>query len=79
MRLLLDGHCSPTIAEKLRALGHDVVSVKERPDLVGKDDHSLFLVIVTEQRAILTEHWPDFHNEMRRAPAASLPQHRPTD
>jgi len=70
VRLLLDEHYSPTIAEKLRALGHDVVSVKERPELVGKDDHSLFLVIVTEQRAILTENWPDFHNEMRQASAA---------
>lgn len=27
-------------------------------------------MIVTEQHAILTEHWPDFHNEMRQASAA---------
>ena len=60
MRLLLDELYSTTIAEELRALGHDVVSVKERPELVGMRDQELFAVMAAERRAILTENWGDF-------------------
>ena len=36
--MLLDEHYSPEIARRLRAMGHDVVSVKERKDLIGLPD-----------------------------------------
>lgn len=55
------------IAERLRDRGHDVVSVNERPELIGRDDHTLFLAMVGEQRAILTENVADFSAEMRNA------------
>ena len=60
MRLLLDELYSPKIAQQLRARGHDVVAVKERPELVGLGDAALFDVAAAEQRAIVTENWPHF-------------------
>lgn len=60
MRLLLDEHFSPRIARELRARGHDVVAVAERPDLVGRSDARLLEVIAGEGRAILSEDVADF-------------------
>lgn len=60
MRLLLDEHYSPAIAEQLRQRGHDVVAVKERPGLVGLEDAELFSLAQAERRAILTENWADY-------------------
>ena len=51
-----------TLAEQLRARGHDVVSVHE-PDYVhleGAPDVDLFAVAVADDRAILTENVADF-------------------
>ena len=60
MRLLLDELYTKAIAEQLRDLGHDVVAVSERPELVGLPDAELFSLMVTERRAIVTENWADF-------------------
>ena len=60
MRLLLDEHYSPTIADELRKRGHDVVSVKERDDLPGLSDL---------RRALLTENVADVMQLVRDAAA----------
>lgn len=51
---------SPAIAERLRAAGHDVVAVKERPDLIGLPDRQLLLAAEADRRAIVTENVKDF-------------------
>lgn len=51
---------APAIAEQLRALGHDVVAVKERPELQNIDDPSLLREASVERRPILTENAADF-------------------
>ena len=72
MKLVLDEHYSKLIAEQLRARGHDVVSVKERPDLEGLRDEQLFPLMAAEQRAILTENWADFGRLMQQAAASGM-------
>lgn len=67
MKLLLDEHYAKQIAEELRTRGHDVVSVKERPELEGLRDVQLFALLPAEQRAILTENWADYDRLLRRA------------
>jgi hypothetical protein len=74
LRLLLDEHYSPRIAEQLRARGHDVVAVKEREDLIGRSDRELFDAMATEGRAIVTENWADFRRLLDEA-AASRTSH----
>lgn len=60
LKLLLDEHYSPEIARQLRQRGHDVVSVKERPELVSLDDRALLVRMTHERRAIVTENAADF-------------------
>ena len=60
VKLCLDEHYSAQIAERLRDAGHDVISVKERPDLVSLPDGALLAVMAAEQRAFLTENVGDF-------------------
>ena len=60
MKLLLDEMLSPAIARALRARGHDVVAVKERPEWVALSDHDLLAVARSEQRAIVTANLRDF-------------------
>jgi Domain of unknown function (DUF5615) len=60
LRLLLDEHYSPKIAEALRERDHDVVSVKERGDLRGLSDRELWGRAAAEQRALMTENVADF-------------------
>jgi hypothetical protein len=67
VRLVLDELYSKKIAEQLRERGHDVVAVKERPDLEGLKDEELFASMPAEQRAILTENWADYDRLMRHA------------
>ena len=69
MRLLLDEHFSPKIADELRKRGHDVVSVKERDDLWGLGDLQLWNSAATEGRALLTENVADFMPLVREAAA----------
>ena len=60
MKLLLDEHYTPEIARELRARGHDVLAVKERPELVSRSDRLLFAAMAAEKRAIATEDVGDF-------------------
>lgn len=74
MRLLLDEHYSPRIAQQLRRRGHEVVSVSERAELIGLSDSVLLRVAGAERRAIVTENVADFV-ELTRQFAASDEEH----
>jgi len=61
LRLLLDEHFPPEIAERLREdLGHDVVSVSGTLRLEGKADAFLLDHAAGERRAIVTQDIRDF-------------------
>jgi Domain of unknown function (DUF5615) len=60
VRLLLDEHYPPEIAEQLRGRGHDVIAVKERPHLIGRSDRVQFAGSRDERRAIVTEDVGDY-------------------
>jgi len=60
VKLLLDEHLSPEIARQLRARGHDVIAVGERPSLRGRSDRVRFASLPDEQRAIVTHDLGDF-------------------
>jgi hypothetical protein len=60
LKLMLDEHYAPAIASQLRGRGHDVVAVKERPDLVSLGDDELLRRMLAEGRAIVTENVSDF-------------------
>ena len=66
MRLLLDEHFSPRIAEQLRGRGHDVIGVVEA-SMGGRSDPDLLAFATSERRAILTENVTDFIELARRA------------
>ena len=71
VRLLLDEHLSPEIARQLRARGHDVIAVKERPELIGRSDRVHFASMPEQRRAIVTQDLGDFRPllaEAMRAP-----------
>ena len=61
MRLLLDEHLSPAIAEQLKARGHDVVTVAEA-GLVGLADERVLAWAVREGRAVVTNNIRDFRS-----------------
>jgi hypothetical protein len=46
---------------------HDVISVHERADLEALEDHRLFALLADERRAIVTENWAEFQEQMHRA------------
>lgn len=73
MRLLIDEMYSPVIAERLRKLGHDALSVIEQPDLAGHDDLEVWAYAVSHRRAIVTENGADFLAIARRGSAMSEP------
>ncbi len=74
MRLLHDEHFSPLVARRLRnQLGHDVLAVTERPELLGLSDEALFEVARAERRALVTENAADFMTLVRTASASSSP------
>lgn len=60
IRLLLDEHYAPEIADRLRADGHDVVAVVAEVDLQGQPDAELFRRAAGEGRRIVTENIKDF-------------------
>ena len=72
-RLLLDEMFSPAIAAELRALGHDVIAVVDRPDLRSKSDQDVFAWANTEKRWLLTENVKDFRPIMLQALPAGTP------
>jgi hypothetical protein len=75
VRLLLDEHYSKIIAERLRERGHDVVAAAERSDLAGLQDTELFELMQVERRAIVTENWADFQQQMRYAEEQGVVHH----
>ncbi|HTW09500.1 MAG TPA: DUF5615 family PIN-like protein [Acidimicrobiales bacterium] len=76
MKLLIDEMFPATLAEQLRARGHDVVSVHdpEHRTLEGAPDEEVFLAAASAGRALVTENVPDF----RRVEAATLAKGEPS-
>ncbi len=70
MKLLLDEMYPATVAEQLRARGHDVFSIHdpEYRRLEGVPDDEVFAAAVAEGRALVTENVSDF----RRLEAEAL-------
>ena len=64
---------SPAVAAELRALGHDVIAVADRPDLRSKSDEEIFAWGSAEKRWLLTENVKDFRPIMLRALQARPP------
>jgi hypothetical protein len=64
-----------TLAERLRARGHDVISIHEPPqrDLEGAADAEVFRFAAELGRALVTENVPDY----RRLEAAALAAGKP--
>ena len=60
MKLLVDEHYPPRIAEQLRERGHDAVAVQEEADLRGMADPELFAEAQRRNRALLTENAADY-------------------
>ena len=60
MKLLLDEHYPPSLAEQLRERGHDAVAVQEEVDLRGMLDPDLFAEAQRRDCALLTENTADF-------------------
>ena len=75
MRLLLDEMYSPTIAEQLRARGHDVASVHdpEYRTLEGEPDEEVWAAALAADRVLMTENVQDF----RRIDADALSRAQP--
>jgi predicted nuclease of predicted toxin-antitoxin system len=73
VRLLLDGMFSPAIAAELRELGHDVITIADRPDLRSKSDEEVFAWASAERRWLLTENVKDFRPIMLRSLLAGPP------
>jgi hypothetical protein len=66
VKLLLDEMISAVIAEQLRARGHDVEAVSERPALRGMADDELFEYARTAHRSLVTYNRDDFLELDRR-------------
>jgi hypothetical protein len=67
LKLLLDEMHTRIIAEQLRARGHDVEAVTERPALRSQEDSALLRVAALEGRALVTEdasHFSRLFDEM---------------
>jgi predicted nuclease of predicted toxin-antitoxin system len=75
LKLLLDEMYAVQIAEQLRSRGHDVIAVKERPDLVGVDDEPLLERAAAEDRVLLTNNVGDFSRLVQRLPAEGRTHH----
>jgi hypothetical protein len=60
LKLLLDEHYPPILAEQLRERGHDAVAVQEEVDLRGMLDPDLFAEAQRRNCALLTENTADY-------------------
>ncbi|HET8662671.1 MAG TPA: DUF5615 family PIN-like protein [Micromonosporaceae bacterium] len=69
--LALDEMFSPRIVEALRARGHQVVAVAERPDLRTMTDENLYAWATEQGCWLLTENVKDFRPIMLRAQQAA--------
>jgi hypothetical protein len=68
--LLLDEHYSESIAQALRATGHDVMAVVARPELRGAPDAEIFRWASAEGSRVVTENIRDYRPLLQRAIAA---------
>jgi len=59
LRLLLDEHFSPLVAEELRKRGHDVVAAAAIPELRHREDADLLAWGTSQRRALVTENAAD--------------------
>jgi predicted nuclease of predicted toxin-antitoxin system len=78
MKLLLDEMYAATIAEQLRARGHDVVSVHD-PDyrrLEGAADEDVWAAAIADGRAVVSENVPDSRRIEAEALASGEPAAR---
>ena len=69
VRLLLDEHFAPAVAEQLRARGHDVVAVAELPHLQSCPDEVILEQAAGDARSALSENARDFmllHEQWRK-------------
>ena len=60
MKLLIDEHYPPSLAEQLRARVHDAVAVQEEADLRGMLDPDLFVEAQRRKCALVTENVADY-------------------
>jgi predicted nuclease of predicted toxin-antitoxin system len=60
VKLLLDEHYSPVLAQQLRQRGHDVLAVIELPALRQQPDAEVLAWAATAGRAVVTENVDDF-------------------
>jgi hypothetical protein len=60
VKLLLDEHVSPRVADALRASGHDVVAVSEVRELRGRSDDDILAQATRDERAVVTHNFADF-------------------
>jgi len=65
LKLLLDTHHSPVVAETLRADGHDVLAAAVVPTLARLEDDDLLRAAVEDDRAVVTENAKDFDRIVR--------------
>ena len=75
MKLLLDEMYTPTIAEQLRARGHDAASIHD-PEygiLEGEPDDDVWAAAIADDRALVSENVQDF----RRIEANALAHAQP--
>ena len=88
MKLALDNHYSPLIAQHLRASDHDVIAVAER-EWERDEDEVVLTSCTAEGRALVTNNVSDFaiidrewsaqgrvHSGLIFASDASMPRHR---
>jgi hypothetical protein len=60
LKLLIDEHYPPSVAEQLRERSHDAVAVQEEADLRGMLDPNLFTEAQRRNCALLTENTADY-------------------
>jgi hypothetical protein len=65
--LLLDEMHAPVVAQALRDLGHDVMSVAENPDLRALTDDELFAWAADRDRRIVTDNVKDYRRLLLRS------------
>lgn len=73
IRLLLDEHYADKVAERLVALGHEVVAAVDDLDLRSSPDDELFRWAAAHDRRIVTENVKDFRPLLLDALAAGTP------
>ena len=73
VQLLLDEMFSPAVAEALRAHGHRVVALVERPEMRAMPDEEVFAWAAAQRCWLLTENVKDFQPIKLRALQVSAP------